>query len=125
MYEKNFVSIIQKFFNEILILDSNTSPSNSLKYFELKVISNSECSRTYPRYVTPNILCAEGRYDPTQDLCVGDSGGPLVLKQNDGSFVQIGVVSFSSSFCDGSKPVAFTRITAYIDWVEKNLENKL
>jgi Trypsin len=52
------------------------------------------------------------------DFCVqGDSGGPLVLKEADGKFTQIGVVSFGSSISCTKYPSGYTRVASYLGWI--------
>ena len=61
---------------------------------------------------------------PGQDSCSGDSGGPLVWREySDDPWYQIGVVSFGAVKC-GSKdiPGVYTRVEAYLPWIESNLE---
>ena len=61
---------------------------------------------------------------PGQDSCSGDSGGPLVWREySDDPWYQIGVVSFGAVKC-GSKdiPGVYTRVEAYLPWIERNLE---
>jgi secreted trypsin-like serine protease len=51
----------------------------------------------------------------------GDSGGPLVIQEDDGRYTEIGIVSFGhSSGCEMGFPVVFTRVTSFLDWIEKN-----
>lgn len=55
-------------------------------------------------------------------VCVvvqGDSGGPLNCQNSDGSWDVHGVVSFGSSMgCNYyKKPSVFTRVSAYINWI--------
>lgn len=53
--------------------------------------------------------------DPLQ----GDSGGPLNCQNSDGSWAVHGIVSFGSSAgCNyPKKPSVFTRVSAYISWI--------
>lgn len=56
----------------------------------------------------------------------GDSGGPLVCKNAAGNKVQVGIVSFGLSFgCELGFPGVFTRVTEYLDWIEKNAGIKI
>ncbi|KAJ8916288.1 hypothetical protein NQ315_016429 [Exocentrus adspersus] len=47
--------------------------------------------------------------------CNGDSGGPLVSDN-----VLIGVVSYGVSDCLPGYPSGFSRVTSFLDWIEKN-----
>lgn len=51
-------------------------------------------------------------------LLQGDSGGPLVFQEADGRYTEVGIVSFGHvAGCEKGYPVAFTRITSYLDWI--------
>lgn len=52
----------------------------------------------------------------TESTCNGDSGGPLVVEQN-GRFVQVGLVSFGTDNCTDPVPSVFSRITYALDWI--------
>lgn len=63
------------------------------------------------------ILCAVGS---NANICQGDSGGPLVVKGND-DYLQIGIVSFSSSRgCGSNDPSGYTRVATYASWIKSN-----
>jgi hypothetical protein len=59
-------------------------------------------------------------------ICVffqGDSGGPLVFREDDGSYTEVGIVSFGhESGCEKGYPAVFTRVTSYLDWIETNTD---
>ena len=58
-----------------------------------------------------------------KDSCNGDSGGPLVYRQaSDYPWYQVGVVSFGTSQCGTGTPGVYTRVSAYMDWISKNME---
>ncbi|KAK4872347.1 hypothetical protein RN001_014376 [Aquatica leii] len=94
------------------------SASTDLRYIRLKTISNKACaekhsSSKYP--ITDEEVCTYNRVD--EGVCRGDSGGPLVTEQK-----QIGIVSWGKA-CARGYPDVFTRVSAYVDWIEKNLNN--
>lgn len=51
----------------------------------------------------------------------GDSGGPLNCQAENGSWEVRGIVSFGSGLsCNmRKKPTVFTRVSAYIDWINE------
>lgn len=51
----------------------------------------------------------------------GDSGGPLNCQAENGSWEVRGIVSFGSGLgCNTyKKPTVFTRVSAYIDWIDQ------
>ena len=58
-----------------------------------------------------------------KDSCSGDSGGPL-FEQYNGSypFYQIGLVSFGTNLCGRGLPGVYTRVAAYLPWIESKME---
>ncbi|XP_055531893.1 collagenase-like [Wyeomyia smithii] len=91
--------------------------AEKLQYAPLKVISNSQCTKTYnPLVVKKTTLCAQG--DDKQSPCNGDSGGPLVLENER---VLVGVVSFGhATGCERGFPGAFARVTSFVSWIKKH-----
>ncbi|CAL8319084.1 unnamed protein product [Merluccius merluccius] len=85
----------------------------------LPVVSHDVCSRYdwWGSLVTTSMVCAGG--DGQLASCNGDSGGPLNCQNPDGSWDVHGVVSFGSSMgCNyPQKPSVFTRVSAYIPWI--------
>ena len=83
--------------------------------------------------ITENMICA-GLVSGAKDACNGDSGGPLVIKGSDGTYIQVGVVSWgafpvSPENDDGRKvrcgyPQFFgyyTRVSKYTDWLKEHM----
>ncbi|XP_058064735.1 serine protease 53-like [Anopheles bellator] len=70
-------------------------------------------------------FCAVG---DDMDTCEGDSGGPIGVKRlNVGGFVVpmvVGVVSFGTPCSAGSSGV-YTKISPYIDWIEREIDQTL
>lgn len=54
---------------------------------------------------------AEGR-----DACDGDGGGPLVCEK-EGTWYQVGIVSFGIGCGRRSIPGVYTRVSSYTDWI--------
>lgn len=100
-----------------IICDSCSTISITLQYVDLSVITNSLCEETFGDLITDTKICVS-----TGDLkspCNGDSGGPLVFQEDDGRYTEVGIVSFGHVYgCERGYPVAFTRITSYLDWIE-------
>lgn len=91
--------------------------ASSLQYADLTIISNSQCSKTFGNYIIRSgSLCATGS---SANICQGDSGGPLVVKGSN-DYVQIGVISFSSSRgCSSGDPSGYTRVSTFIPWIKE------
>uniref|UniRef100_A0A672TZE4 pancreatic elastase II n=1 Tax=Strigops habroptila TaxID=2489341 RepID=A0A672TZE4_STRHB len=86
----------------------------------LPVVEYDICSQWswWGSYVLPTMVCAGG--DGVISSCNGDSGGPLNCPQGD-DWEVAGIVSFGSSLgCNTlRKPTVFTRVSAYIDWINE------
>ncbi|EDS44379.1 tryptase-2 [Culex quinquefasciatus] len=98
--------------------DASQSISALLKYETLRIISNAECSTVYGTSVIRNsTMCAVGWERTNQNVCQGDSGGPLVIEEN-GTYLQIGVVSFvSNRGCSTGDPSGYIRTASYLEWI--------
>ncbi|CAB3382533.1 Hypothetical predicted protein [Cloeon dipterum] len=73
----------------------NETTSNDLKFTQMTVIPNENCSSRYVAgLVVDSTICT---VQANTSTCSGDSGGPLVYKDANNTWVQIGVVSFGAS----------------------------
>ncbi|KAM6240970.1 chymotrypsin-C-like [Porphyrio hochstetteri] len=88
----------------------------------LPVVDYETCSQRdwWGSYVRTTMVCAGG--DGVVSGCNGDSGGPLNC-QRDGLWEVEGIVSFGSGLgCNtAKKPTVFTRVSAYIDWINTKI----
>ena len=51
--------------------------------------------------------------------CYGDSGGPALVRDEDGSYVQVGIVSFGAvSACTDGYPSGQVLVHKYISWIQ-------
>uniref|UniRef100_A0A8C3N747 Uncharacterized protein n=1 Tax=Geospiza parvula TaxID=87175 RepID=A0A8C3N747_GEOPR len=87
----------------------------------LPVVDYETCSKWdwWGSLVLETMVCAGG--DGITSGCNGDSGGPLNCQRDDGIWEVEGIVSFGSSrSCNmKKKPTVFTRVSAYIDWINE------
>ncbi|XP_020640215.3 chymotrypsin-like elastase family member 1 [Pogona vitticeps] len=97
---------------------TNGQLASVLQEAYLPVVDYSTCSSSsyWGSTVKSTMVCAGG--DGTRSGCQGDSGGPLNCLVN-GAYYVHGVTSFvSSSGCNVyRKPTVFTRVSAYISWI--------
>ena len=56
-----------------------------------------------------------------KDSCSGDSGGPLFATESKVSY-QIGLVSFGTNLCGRGIPGVYTKVAAYLPWIESKME---
>uniref|UniRef100_A0A8V5H537 Peptidase S1 domain-containing protein n=1 Tax=Melopsittacus undulatus TaxID=13146 RepID=A0A8V5H537_MELUD len=86
----------------------------------LPVVDYETCSQWnwWGSYVRSSMMCAGG--DGVISSCNGDSGGPLNCPF-EGGWEVAGIVSFGSAQrCNMlRKPTVFTRVSAYIDWINE------
>ncbi|XP_067635249.1 collagenase-like [Eurosta solidaginis] len=100
--------------------DKAATYSPVLKFANMKVVSNEVCAHEYTHIVTEMLCTSTVNRIGT---CYGDSGGPLVLAS---SKQQIGIISFHSLHgCDAGKPAGHTRVTSYLDWIQRTMERTL
>ncbi|XP_040278343.1 elastase-1-like [Bufo bufo] len=89
-----------------------------LQQAPLPVVAHATCSTSsyWGSTVKTTMVCAGG--NGAQAGCNGDSGGPLNCAVN-GAYQVHGVTSFVSSLgCNAYlKPTVFTRVSAYISWI--------
>ncbi|HEY5714980.1 MAG TPA: trypsin-like serine protease [Psychromonas sp.] len=88
---------------------------NILNYVEIPLMTDTMCSSVLGSNYTAEMICA-GLQDGGKDSCQGDSGGPLVIKQ-DGSWQQIGIVSWGNGCAASGYPGVYTRLALYEEWV--------
>lgn len=92
--------------------------SPELQWVDKRIISNSQCTRTYgPSVVLMSTVCTIGGQYNEQGTCNGDSGGPLIIDEG-GVWTQIGVVSFvSNQGCGSGYPAGYVRTTSFLNWI--------
>jgi len=72
-------------------------------------------------FIVDTMLCMDASRG---DSCNGDSGGPLVADDGQGGVVLVGAVSFGSGSCtDANLPGVYTRVSEYIDWINRIVKN--
>lgn len=96
-----------------LTYGGSRTPSDRLREVALPVISNASCSSELGTNVGNGVICGGGPNGTS--ACNGDSGGPFAA-QSGGKYYSIGTVSWGKG-CVGA--TAFTRTTAYLDWIEQ------
>lgn len=101
--------------------------SNRLRQSNVPLIDPAQCAaglRIGGGATGAYQLCT-GRGGEASGTCVGDSGGPLVRGRDEGSDRLVGIVSFGSG-CAAEVPlVVYTRVSAYVRWIEEMIAEPL
>ncbi|CAB3244129.1 unnamed protein product [Arctia plantaginis] len=98
---------------------SGFPPTTALHHTTVTVIANEICQRNFPILIHGSHICTGG--ENGRGSCDGDSGGPLTVIHNHRSIL-VGVVSFGhSDGCEARRPSVFTRVSAYIGWIQSLL----
>ncbi|XP_023945692.1 chymotrypsin-like protease CTRL-1 isoform X2 [Bicyclus anynana] len=99
--------------------ESGPQPS-ILQEVSIPIWTNNECRLKYgsaaPGGIVDHMICA-GK--ASMDSCSGDSGGPLMLNEG-GRWTQVGIVSWGIGCGKGQYPGVYTRVTAFLPWIQKN-----
>lgn len=102
------------------VLESNEgSISNVLNAVQVPIVSYEECRLAYGSRVNKDHVCA-GERQGGKDSCQGDSGGPLV-RQINGRTELVGIVSFGYGCAQAGSPGVYTKVSSYIDWIQRHL----
>jgi len=100
-----------------------------LQVVDVPLIENRQCEQWHSRRgitvrLYPEMLCA-GYKAGGKDSCKGDSGGPLMVRQRDGRFVLVGLVSAGFSCGKPGQPGIYHRISSTADWVSYQINGGL
>lgn len=89
---------------------------DALREVSLPLVDPTRCQQS-TEVITDAMLCA-GYETLTMGACYGDSGGPLMVQQPNGSWTQIGIVSWGPYGCIASGMYdVFTRVSSYWEWI--------
>lgn len=90
--------------------------SDALRAVEVEILDNDVCNRLFG-IMTETMMCTSGSNG--RGTCYGDSGGPAIVKQADGSYVQVGILSFGAlAGCEKGYPSGQVLVHKYIDWIQ-------
>lgn len=103
--------------------EENYGPSsNILMKVVLDQFDQASCltyySRAGARRLIDNQMCA-GFKAGGRDTCQGDSGGPLQVRDpNNDCLFHVAAITSYGSYCGGEVPAIYTRVGAYLPWIE-------
>ncbi|KAG8283308.1 serine-type endopeptidase activity protein [Homalodisca vitripennis] len=96
--------------------------TKSLQQVDIDITDEESCKNAYRNergaVIDNRVLCA-GKAG--KDACQGDSGGPLMLDQG-AVYYLIGVVSYGKKCAEPGYPGVYTRVTSFVDWINRNLD---
>ncbi|XP_037809757.1 brachyurin-like [Lucilia sericata] len=92
--------------------------SEKLLWGTVQVISNTDCAEKLNEpSIEDSSMCAVPYSGTNMSPCNGDSGGALIWKDEDKKFVQIGIISSSKENHCSEYPVAYARVTSFLDYI--------
>ncbi len=95
-------------------------PSNSLQEAVVPIVNSTICFEKSGFKIDINTnLCADGLKRGGLGTCIGDSGGPLQCRLSDRKWYQFGIISWGISCAKPGIPDVFTKVSAYIDWIQE------
>ncbi|XP_075238656.1 trypsin-1-like [Lycorma delicatula] len=96
------------------------SLSPTVQEVQVPILTLQQCraTRYKPSRITNNMICAG---HGTQDSCQGDSGGPLVISTGVDKYNIVGIVSWGVGCGRPGYPGVYTRVSRYMDWVQRNM----
>ncbi|XP_026054116.1 mast cell protease 1A-like [Carassius auratus] len=94
----------------------NGNLSAQLLEADVSIQNPAECRNRWGTfYIDSQMICVRGR----GGTCQGDSGGPLVCGN-----IAVGITSFGGIICNSPQaPNVYTKISAYLPWIKKNMRN--
>ncbi|TNM97665.1 hypothetical protein fugu_013911, partial [Takifugu bimaculatus] len=95
--------------------------SSALNVIKVPLVDTDTCRGQMYYNITSNMLCA-GIVGQKMDACEGDSGGPMVTLYRDTWFL-VGLVSWGEGCGNVEKLGVYTKVSNYIDWINKVRED--
>ena len=112
---------------DLTTIKEDRAGSEVLMQVYVPVVDKTECQENYGRNsnlqyrVDPAMMLCAGYEAGGKDSCQGDSGGPLLFPGSKGHTLQ-GVVSWGDGCAVADKAGLYTRVTNYLDWIQKKIE---
>ena len=96
-----------------------------LQWLKQNIIANEKCQNLWYKYtIHDSNICGMHKDGIGKAPCFGDSGGSLVCGDDKNKAVITGIVSYGQEKCVGKAlPEVYTRVTHYLSWIQKNMEN--
>lgn len=89
-----------------------------LQQASVKEVPYAQCQSIYSQ-LTSDHICVENA-NPIRVTCNGDSGGPLLYQRKDGTWLQLGTVSYGMINCS-TGPSVFMRLSSHASWLSSSI----
>ena len=88
---------------------------------ELPFVDDATCDEVYPGQESESEICAGDMANGGVDSCWSDSGGPLFRRDDEGEWIQVGIVSHSRTPSCGlpGSPSVYTEVSTFHDEIAK------
>ncbi|XP_057201039.1 serine protease 33 [Triplophysa rosa] len=94
--------------------------TGALREVQVPLIDRSSCQSMYKIQasdservnILSDMICA-GYMEGGKDSCQGDSGGPLVCPAVNGTWIQVGVVSFGLGCAQRNRPGVYSKVSSF------------
>ncbi|XP_019641765.1 PREDICTED: trypsin-1-like [Branchiostoma belcheri] len=96
--------------------------SNQLQEADVPIVSDSDCSSSYPGWLDFDSEICAGYTAGGVDSCQGDSGGPLVWLTG-GQYLLIGLTSWGEGCARPNRPGVYTRVSGVVSWIKRTIRN--
>ncbi|MCB1473340.1 MAG: serine protease [Rhodobiaceae bacterium] len=108
------------------VKDGNMQVPENLREASIDLIDHEFCKKRYGSLgegwkISNTEICA-GAPGTGKDSCYGDSGGPLVAQLPDGSFRQVGVVSWGYECGHPVFPGVYARVSSFVPWIKSVMQ---
>jgi secreted trypsin-like serine protease len=97
--------------------EGSWSVSDLLMQVDVPLVDQARCAQAYGSGLDDTMFCA-GFEEGLKDSCQGDSGGPLVVQEADGSYTQLGTVSWGQGCARPGWFGIYGSVRAGLDWIE-------
>jgi len=122
-YEAGNMVIISGWGSTRAAFTTRDAPS-TLQVAQVPLIADSTCKqwKYYGSQISESMVCAGKIGQGGVDTCQGDSGGPMV-KEVDGKYTVLGVVSWGYGCARPDKPGVYTRVARFNKWIHDTVKN--
>ena len=122
-YDDDVASLVGEFGTD---MEEKVTAPIKLREVEVDWIDNDACNAAFAAKhagagIADTEFCAF-QQGTNKDTCQGDSGGPMVVRDENGKFVQVGVVSWGRG-CGGETPGVYARVAKFKGWIADTIKS--